>query len=116
MPSTLAPATYTLFACADDTRVVAEENEANNCTAAASLVTVSLADLVENAVSNPPSSAAPGTSCSVTDTVHNPSSLAVAASVSRFYLSNDDVRNPGDVFVDRRTQRRWLGVREFIDR
>jgi tartrate-resistant acid phosphatase type 5 len=98
-PSTLAPGTYTLFACADDTRLVAEDNEANNCTAAASLVTVSLADLVDSAVSNPPSSAAPGTSFSVTDTVHNPSSLAVAASVSRFYLSNDNARNPGDVLL-----------------
>jgi hypothetical protein len=44
VPSTLVPGTYTLFGCADDTRLVAEDNEVNNCTAAASLVTVSLAE------------------------------------------------------------------------
>ena len=98
-PSSLATGTYVILACADDTRVVAEDNEANNCLAAASPVTVVLGDLAATAVSNPPAVTSPGASFTVTDTVHNPSSVAVAASVTRFYLSINSVRDAGDVLL-----------------
>ena len=38
---------YTLFACADDTALVSEAYETNNCTAAPAPLTVGLPDLLE---------------------------------------------------------------------
>jgi subtilase family serine protease len=40
IPSTTAPGTYVLIACADDTGAVAEANETNNCRASATAVIV----------------------------------------------------------------------------
>jgi subtilase family serine protease len=40
IPSTTLPATYFLLACADDTKLVAESNEANNCGASGTAVVV----------------------------------------------------------------------------
>src|SRR5206468_2046102 len=82
-----AGGTYYLLACADDTLVVPETNESNNCKASATQVIVSGPDLIETAVSNPPTSVAPGGTFSVTDTVQNTGSAAVAASTTRYYLS-----------------------------
>ena len=69
IPVAIPPAIYRLLACADDTAVVAEGNEGNNCLAAAGSIIVGLPDLVVTAVSNPPAAARPGTSFTVTDTV-----------------------------------------------
>jgi len=41
---------YFLLACADDTKVVTEDDEGNNCLASAGVVTVTLPDLVEQSV------------------------------------------------------------------
>ena len=71
IPLTAPPGTYRLLACADDTLVVAEASDANNCRAAAATIVVGRPDLVETAVSNPPAAARPGTSFAVTDTVRN---------------------------------------------
>jgi hypothetical protein len=40
IPADLAPASYFLIACADDTRLVAESRESNNCRASTAAVTV----------------------------------------------------------------------------
>ena len=40
IPSTVLPGTYVLLACADDTKVVAESTEANNCRASVTAVVV----------------------------------------------------------------------------
>ena len=78
---------YFLLACADDTRLVSEALETNNCRASATKVTVSGPDLVVTAVSNPPATASTGSTFSVTDTVANAGAVTAAASTTRYYLS-----------------------------
>ncbi|HEV2732315.1 MAG TPA: CARDB domain-containing protein, partial [Terriglobales bacterium] len=82
-----AAGTYFSLACADDTHVVSETNESNNCKASATQVTVSGPDLVETAVSDPPNTVTPGGTFSVTDTVQNIGNANAAASTTRYYLS-----------------------------
>jgi len=92
-----APAgTYHVLACADDTQVVAEASDANNCRAAAATIVVGRPDLVETAVSNPPTAARPGTSFAVTDTVRNQGTMASSGSTIRYYLSADAQKSPDD--------------------
>jgi subtilase family serine protease len=79
--------TYFLLACADDTLVVPEVNESNNCLASAAQVTVSGPDLIQTSVSDPPSTLTPGSTFSAADTVQNTGSATAAASTTRFYLS-----------------------------
>ena len=82
-----AGGTYFLLACADDTLVVPETNESNNCKASTAKTTVSGPDLTETSVTNPPATVLDGSSFSVTDTVQNIGSAAAAASTTRYYLS-----------------------------
>jgi subtilase family serine protease len=96
IPLSAAPGTYRLLACADDARVVAEADEANNCLAAAATVVVGRPDLVETAVTNPPAAARPGTSFSVTGTVRNQGQVTAASSTTRFHLSTDAQKSSGD--------------------
>src|SRR3569623_1871865 len=79
---------------------VAESNENNNCTASAGSVTVDGPDLTETNVSVSPSTinAATGT-LTVTDTVNNVGTAAAGASVTRWFLSPDNVKDPSDVFI-----------------
>ncbi len=88
---------YYLIACADDTARIAESDEGNNCLASARRVKVAGADLVVTAVSNPPATALPGGTFSVTETVRNQGSVAAAASTTRYYLSRDTLRDGGDL-------------------
>lgn len=48
------------------------------------------------AVANPPAQIVPGGKFSVTDTVHNPSAVTAVASATRYYLSVDTIKDPGD--------------------
>ena len=82
-----AGGTYFLLACADDTLVVPETNESNNCKASTTKTTVSGPDLTETSVTNPPATVLDGSSFSVTDSVQNIGSAAAAASTTRYYLS-----------------------------
>ena len=82
-----ASGTYSLLVCADDTFVVPESNENNNCTEATNEVTVSAPDLIESSVTDPPTTIADGSSFSVTDTVENSGIATAAASTTRYYLS-----------------------------
>jgi hypothetical protein len=79
--------TYFLLACADDTLVVPEINEGNNCGASAAQVTVSGPDLIETTVSDPPTSLTTGGTFAVTDAVQNIGTVSAAASTTRYYLS-----------------------------
>jgi subtilisin-like proprotein convertase family protein/subtilisin family serine protease len=54
-------------------------------------------DLVETAVSNPPSTTAAGASFMVTDTVTNSGAGDSGASTTRYYLSLDRLKDPSDV-------------------
>jgi len=87
IPATLAAGTYYLLACADDTAVIAESNEGNNCVASPATMQVTRPDLVPTAVSDPPAAVTPGGTFKVTDTVQNQGLVAAAASTTRYYLS-----------------------------
>jgi subtilase family serine protease len=98
IPAATPPGTYRLLACADDTSLVGESDEGNNCLASVSAVTVALPDLVQQTVS---SSAGPfrrGTAFTVSDTVVNDSPVGTPSSATtKYYLSTDGVRNAGDI-------------------
>ena len=82
-----AAGTYFLLACSDDTSLVPEITENNNCKASANQVTVSGPDLTETGTTDPPATVVDGNSFSVTDTVQNMGNAAAAASTTRYYLS-----------------------------
>ena len=100
VPGATATGTYFLLACADDTGVVAETNESNNCLASAATVQVQSSaggiDLLVTAVSNPPATATIGGTFAVTDTTMNQGTSPVIATKTRYYLSLDTVRGTGD--------------------
>jgi hypothetical protein len=99
VPITTKPRSYFLLACADDRKVVVEDNEGNNCRAAASQVEVKAADLVITALSEPPASAPQGSSFSVSDTTKNTGNWPAGQSTTTYYLSLDKKKNKGDVIV-----------------
>lgn len=92
VPSSAAPGTYYILACADVEKNVAEGNEANNCAASAKSFQVTAPDLIETAVTDPPSVIVRGATFAVSDTAHNQGSATATAgpSSSRYYLSTDD--------------------------
>jgi subtilase family serine protease len=96
VPSSAAAGTYRLLACADDTAVVAESDETNNCRASAGSIVIGLPDLVTTALSNPPASVRRGSGFAVNDTVRNQGDASAAASTTRYYLSLNAARDTGD--------------------
>jgi YD repeat-containing protein len=96
IPTSTVLGTYYLLACADDTNGVAETNENNNCIASSTTVQVSLPDLLETTVSNPPATVRRGGSFSVTDTTKNQGIVGSKASTTRYYLSTDTVKDSAD--------------------
>jgi glucose/arabinose dehydrogenase len=99
VPASTPPGMYWQLACADDKRVVAELDEANNCLAAAGRIEIVLPDLATTAVSDPPALVAPGFKFAATDSVQNLSSVSAASSTTRYYLSPDATKDPGDVLM-----------------
>jgi hypothetical protein len=97
IPSGLAARTYYLLACADDTNVVVEGSETNNCIASTGTVQISGPDLIETFISNPPLSLKVGNPFSSTDTVKNQGNVAAGDSVTRYYLSKNTIKDSGDV-------------------
>jgi subtilase family serine protease len=88
VPSDMATGTYYLLACADDTNVIAETNESNNCAAAAVRVQVG-PDLIESGVSSQSYVTGAGATIAVTDTAINQGrGAAAAATFTQFYLSS----------------------------
>ena len=85
--------TYTVQACADSAKVIAETLESDNCndstaTVTVQGVTVSNADLVVLSVTGPPTTAFPGDPFDVTAVVKNVGTEAAPASTTSFYLVN----------------------------
>jgi subtilase family serine protease len=85
--------TYTVQACADSAKVVAETFESDNCKDSTATVTVqgvtaSNADLVVVSVTGPPTTAFPGDPFPVTAVVKNVGTEAAPASTTSFYLVN----------------------------
>jgi subtilase family serine protease len=100
IPTATAPGTYLLLACADDTKLVVESDEGNNCRASASAVIVALPDLVQQSVSSPAGPVRPGAAFTVSDTVYNDSRVGTPrTAMTRYYLSADASRNTGDVLL-----------------
>jgi subtilase family serine protease len=90
--------TYSMWAQVDVDQIVAESNEANNMFGPQSIsVQSGPPDLVQTAVSNPPSSVVIGGSFSVTDTVANAGSGPAGTSTTRYYLSLDGVKTNSDI-------------------
>ena len=95
VPTSTALGTYYLLACADDTQLVAETDEAGNCRASTSTVQVGRPDLTISALTNP-STAVPGFAFQVGDTVQNQTAFSAGISRTQYYLSVDALRNAGD--------------------
>ena len=98
VPTGTAPGSYRILACADDGKATAELDETNNC-AAGNAVQVTLPDLVETGVSNPPQTVPAGGKFVVTDDAANVGAVSSAASITRYYLSKDTGKNTGDVLL-----------------
>ena len=101
VPTATALGTYFVLACADDSTVVVESNESNNCLASSTTVQVqsALPDLVETAVSNPPVTVTQGGSFAVTDTAQNTATVGAGTSTTRYYLSLDAAKSAGDALL-----------------
>ena len=100
VPSTVPAGTYRLLACADDTRVVQEVFEGNNCVAAAASMVVAFPDLTATATKTAAAAVSPGVAFTVTDTIRNASStVAAGASTTRYFVSADATRGAGDVLL-----------------
>ena len=91
IPTETALGTYYLLTCADSAGSVSEVDETNNCISSAGTISISIVDLVQTAISNPPASGTIGGSFSVTDTVFNQGNAAAAAFKIGYYLSTDKV-------------------------
>lgn len=98
IPPGTAAGAYFIIACADRLNVVSENNENNNCRASATTVTIGAPDLVETAVSVTPTVPAGGM-ITVTETVTNITTSNAGASITRFYLSTDNVKSSNDGFM-----------------
>jgi subtilase family serine protease len=99
VPSTAALSTYYLIACADYQLRIPENNEANNCAVSTTTVVVTLPDLVQSALANPPATAAPGAAFTVADTVLNQGTIEIASTTTRYYLSLNATLDAGDVLL-----------------
>jgi subtilase family serine protease len=101
IPATTAVGPYFLLACADDTAQAPETSEANNCRASTATVQVTpaSADLVVSSLEDPPATTVSGASIRVTDITRNVGAASAAASTTRYYLSLDATRDPGDVLL-----------------
>ena len=98
IPTNTAPGSYRVLACADDGKAIVELDELNNCVAG-NAVQVTLPDLVESGVSNPPQTVPAGGKFVVTDDAANLGAVSSAASTTRYYLSKDSSKNAGDVLL-----------------
>ena len=91
--------TYYLLACADDTGIVTELDDSNNCRASATTVQVTRPDFVMTEVSNPPPMLARGGHFAITDAVKNQGAVLSASSTTRYYLSPDGEKGSGDTLL-----------------
>jgi hypothetical protein len=97
IPVSTKPGTYSLLACADDRNVVIEDNEGNNCRASTGQVQVKAPDLLVTVLSEPPGTAAEGSTFSVSDTTRNrPCAVPGAADVTPLPKWNE-AGEPGGV-------------------
>jgi hypothetical protein len=99
IPTTSPLGTFYLVACADDSLVVRESNETNNCTASGTTIHIARPDLSMSAVSNPPAYTWPGKTFAITTTVVNQGASRAPVSTTRFYLSANAAKDAGDIVL-----------------
>jgi hypothetical protein len=99
IPLSTTPGAYYLLACADDLLKVKELDEGNNCRASAGRIVLGRPDLATTHVGNPPAMTSPGRSFTIADTVTNQGQMTAVASVSRYYLSLDAVKDASDLLL-----------------
>jgi hypothetical protein len=107
IPGAVPEGSYQVLACADAgsgtggmVSQVDESDETNNCTASAGSVMISGPNLIESNVTASPAMFDLSTSTlTVADTVQNIGTGSAAASVSRWWLSTDAVKDPNDAFI-----------------
>ena len=108
IPATTPLNNYVVLACADDTLVVTETVETNNCLAASGVaaVRVTRADLTETSAFTTPAAPvrAPGTTFSITDTAKNVGAVASTLSTTRYYLSLNQTKGAGDILLTGRAR------------
>ena len=90
---------YFLLACADSQNVIGEGDELNNCGASAGTITVTRPDLVTTSVGNPPAQITPGGAFTAKDTARNQGGYTSGKTNTRYYLSVDSTRGPGDILL-----------------
>ena len=95
----MATGNYYLLACADDTNLVSEGDESNNCTASATTLSVTAPDLVVSSLAGLPSAMAAGTSFPEATTTANVGNGPARASTTRFYLSLNKAKGATDVLL-----------------
>jgi len=104
VPAGVAPGDYYLIACADDTGVIRETDEENNCKSSATTTTVTAPDLAVLSVEIPPLLAVElGGKLTFTETVKNQGNAKAAASVTRYYMSISGVKDADAVLVGKRS-------------
>ena len=96
LPTNVPLGSYRVLGCVDDTKVIAELDETNNCLPG-NTVQVTLPNLEVTDISKPPLSVQRGHSFSVTDIVQNLGSVSAAATTTRYYLSLDLFKGAGDI-------------------
>jgi hypothetical protein len=107
VPASSAAGAYRLIACADDTTLVIESDETNNCVASTGSMQVTKPDLAVISISNPPVSGAAGSAFSVTDTTKNQGTGSAGSSTTRYYLSLDALKDGSDRLL---TGNRSVGI------
>jgi subtilase family serine protease len=98
VPSNMAVGSYYLLACADDTNLVPETNETNNCAATPTKLQVG-PDLIETGVSSSPMVIGAGSTLQVTDTTINQGGGSAAASITQYYLSSYTTKNTASTLL-----------------
>ncbi len=99
VPTTTPAGLYTVLACADDLKVVAERDETNNCRASATQVDVQAPDLTVTALGDPPATLARGDRMTFAETVTNEGTAPAPGSRVRYYLSVDGAKSAGDTLL-----------------
>jgi hypothetical protein len=102
VPAATPGGSYHLIACADDTKVVAESDETNNCQATGSVVKVGLPNLYVSALIDPPLNSKPGDKFQAIDVVTNGGQLQAPKSTTKYWLSKTNKKDASAVLVGSR--------------
>lgn len=96
IPGTVPVGQYSVLACADDSGLVVESAESNNCLAAG-VISITAPDLRQTQLSSPPTTVRRGAKFAVRDTTTNFGNGLASSSTTRYYLSLDKVLSSDDL-------------------